>query len=146
MEKAIKCNVFTGLLNDAIRHIYGSQDKLNHVLDLLSPVDVAETMLRKLQARRGLQLTFRYNAYRALIMGIRQQKRLPLWIQNFARLTRWRQRKIHESPPSLKPCADAWTSVYKCEHGEGTANDKSGRNRGCRVKYILPPPLPRNSC
>lgn len=83
LEKAIKCNVFTGFTNDAILvHIYGSQDKLDGVLDLLSPDDVAETMLRKLPGTSRFAITFRYNAYRALIMGIRQQgKRLPLWIQ-----------------------------------------------------------------
>ncbi len=83
LEKAIKCSVFTGFTNDAILiHLYGCKGNLSGIFSLLSPNEMENTLLSKLPGTSRFAMTFRYNAYRALMMGIRQQgKRLPLWIQ-----------------------------------------------------------------
>ena len=112
LEKAIKCNVFTGFTNDAILvHIYGSQDNLSNVMGLLSPDDVVETMLRKLPGTSRFAIQFRYNAYRALIMGIRQQgKRLPLWIQRLRSVDALETAQKHMNHPliieTMRECLD----------------------------------------
>lgn len=83
VEETIHCQAFASHSNDAVLvHIYGCPDDISDVLSLLSPVDVEKVLLEMLPSTSRFAMTFRYNAYRSLMMGVRNLgQRLPLWIQ-----------------------------------------------------------------
>ncbi len=83
LEDTIRCQAFASHSNDAILiHIYGCPDSISNVLSLLKSVNVESVMLDKIPSTSRFSMTFRYNAYRALMMGVRNLgQRLPLWLQ-----------------------------------------------------------------
>ncbi len=83
LEETLHCQVFASHSNDAILvHVYGYPERLTNVLSLLDPANVEKTLLDMLPTTSRFAMAFRYNAYRALMMGVRNLgERLPLWIQ-----------------------------------------------------------------
>ncbi|TYQ15818.1 UNVERIFIED_CONTAM: ATP-dependent Lhr-like helicase [Acetivibrio alkalicellulosi] len=79
----IRSKAYTSFTNDAVLiHFYGFFDELSNIFSIISSKDVERILLNCLPQTSRFSLTFRYNAYRALMMGVRQHgKRLPLWIQ-----------------------------------------------------------------
>lgn len=83
LDKKIHCNAHTSHTNDAVLiHLYGYFDELSDIFSLVSPKNVEQVMISALPRTSRFALTFRYNAYRALMMGIRKHgQRIPLWVQ-----------------------------------------------------------------
>lgn len=83
LEDTIRCQAYASHSNDAILiHIYGCPDSISNVLSLLKSVNVESVLLDKIPSTSRFAMTFRYNAYRALMMGVRNLgQRLPLWLQ-----------------------------------------------------------------
>lgn len=83
LEDTIRCQAFASHSNDAILiHIYGCPDSISNVLSLLKSVNVESVLLDKIPSTSRFAMTFRYNAYRSLMMGVRNLgQRLPLWLQ-----------------------------------------------------------------
>ena len=56
--------------------------ELSDIFSLLFPKNVEEVLINALPRTSRFALTFRYNAYRALMMGTRKYgQRIPLWVQ-----------------------------------------------------------------
>ena len=83
MEDALRCQVFTSHNNDTVLvDVYGCPDSISNILSLLAPHNVESTLIAMLPSTSRFAMTFRYIAYRALMMGVRNLgKRLPLWVQ-----------------------------------------------------------------
>ncbi len=83
LDKNIRCRAHTSHTNDAVLiHLYGYFDELSDIFSLLSPKNVEQILINALPRTSRFALTFRYNAYRALMMGTRKHgQRLPLWVQ-----------------------------------------------------------------
>ncbi len=83
LEDTLHCQVYSSHNNDAILlHIYGCPDTLSHVLSLVNPATVEKSLIDMLPGTSRFAMTFRYNAYRSMMMGVRNiGQRLPLWIQ-----------------------------------------------------------------
>ncbi len=83
LEEILRCHVSASHNNDVIlMSIYGCPDSLSNVLSLLKADNVENVLLEMLPNTSRFAMTFRYNAYRALMMGVRNLgQRLPLWIQ-----------------------------------------------------------------
>lgn len=83
LDKNIRCRAHTSHTNDAVLiHLYGYFDELSDIFSLVSPKNVEQILISALPRTSRFALTFRYNAYRALMMGIRKHgQRLPLWVQ-----------------------------------------------------------------
>ena len=83
LDRNIRCKAYTSHTNDAVLiHLYGYFDELSDIFSLLSPKNVEQVLISALPRTSRFALTFRYNAYRALMMGIRKHgQRLPLWVQ-----------------------------------------------------------------
>ncbi len=83
LEDTLRCHVDASHNNDVILiSIYGCPDTLSNVLSLLKTDNVENILLEMLPNTSRFAMTFRYNAYRALMMGVRNLgQRLPLWIQ-----------------------------------------------------------------
>ena len=83
LDKIIRCKAYTSHTNDAVLiHLYGYFDPLPDIFSLVSSKNVEQVLINALPRTSRFALTFRYNAYRALMMGIRKHgQRLPLWVQ-----------------------------------------------------------------
>ena len=83
LDKKVGCKAYTSHTNDAVLiHLYGYFDELSDIFSLVSSKNVEQVLLNALPRTSRFALTFRYNAYRALMMGMRKQgQRLPLWVQ-----------------------------------------------------------------
>jgi ATP-dependent Lhr-like helicase len=83
MEDTLKLRVHTTHTDELILlYLYGVPDEVPPFFSLLSPDEMEQTLLRILPSSSRFSITFRYNAYRALMMGTRKHgARLPLWIQ-----------------------------------------------------------------
>lgn len=83
LDRHVHCKAHTAYTDDAILiHFYGFSDTLCDVFSLISSGDVERVCIAMLSKTSRFALTFRYNAYRALMMGVRKYgQRLPLWIQ-----------------------------------------------------------------
>ena len=83
LDKKAGCKAYTSHTNDAVLiHLYGYYDELSDIFSLISSKNVEQVLLNALPRTSRFALTFRYNAYRALMMGTRKQgQRLPLWVQ-----------------------------------------------------------------
>ena len=77
------CKAYTSHTNDAVLiHLYGYVDGLSDIFSLISSENVEQVLINALPRTSRFALTFQYNAYRALMMGIRKHgQRLPLWVQ-----------------------------------------------------------------
>jgi ATP-dependent Lhr-like helicase len=83
LDNIVRCKAYTSYTDDAVLiHFYGLSDELSDVFSLVSSKNVEQVLIKMLPNTSRFSLTFRYNAYRALMMGIRKTgQRLPLWIQ-----------------------------------------------------------------
>ena len=83
LDNKIGCKAYTSHTNDAVLiHLYGYFDELSDIFSLLSSKNVEQVLLNALPRTSRFSLTFRYNAYRALMMGTRKYgQRIPLWVQ-----------------------------------------------------------------
>lgn len=83
LEDTLGCQTYASHNDDALLlHIYGCPDDLSHVLSLLNPDKVEKDLISMLPGTPRFAMTFRYNAYRAMMMGVRNiGQRLPLWLQ-----------------------------------------------------------------
>lgn len=83
LDRNVRCKAYTSHTNDAVLiHLYGYFDELSDIFSLLSPKNVEQLLISALPRTSRFALTFRYNAYRALMMGIRKHgQRIPLWVQ-----------------------------------------------------------------
>ncbi len=83
LDRNIHCKAHTSHTNDAVLiHLYGYFDELSDIFSLVSPNNVEQILISALPRTSRFALTFRYNAYRALMMGIRKHgQRIPLWVQ-----------------------------------------------------------------
>lgn len=83
LEDLLRCQIYCSHSNDVILlHVYGCPDSLTNVLSLLSEDRVEQTLIEMLPTTPRFAMTFRYTAYRALMMGVRNiGQRLPLWVQ-----------------------------------------------------------------
>jgi len=83
LDKNIGCKAYTSHTNDAVLiHLYGYFDELSDIFSLLSSKNVEQVLINALPRTSRFALTFRYNAYRALMMGTRKHgQRIPLWVQ-----------------------------------------------------------------
>ena len=62
-------------------HFTGGEAPRDGLLERLGAKDVRARVARLLPASALFSMAFRYNAYRALMMGVRRGGRLPLWVQ-----------------------------------------------------------------
>lgn len=60
---------------------YGSQRLPDRLLYAISPENARQTLEAMLPVTPAFNMTFRYNAARALMMGMKRQGRQPLWLQ-----------------------------------------------------------------
>ncbi len=83
VEETLRLSTFTTHTDDLILlYLYGVPDEVPSLFPLLSADLVERTLLRILPGTSRFSITFRHNAYRALIMGTRKHgARLPLWVQ-----------------------------------------------------------------
>ena len=83
LEETLHLSVYTTHTDEIILiYLYGVPDEVPSLFPLLSPEGVERTLLRILPSTSRFSIAFRYNAYRALMMGTRKHgTRLPLWIQ-----------------------------------------------------------------
>lgn len=83
LEDTIRCQAHASSNNDSILiHVYGCPDSIQNIMSLLSPLNVENTLITMLPATSRFAMAFRYNAYRSLMMGVRNiGQRLPLWVQ-----------------------------------------------------------------
>lgn len=83
VEETLHISTYTTHTDDVILlYLYGVPDEVPSLLTLLSAERVEEELLRVLPGTSRFSISFRYNAYRSLMMGTRKHgARLPLWIQ-----------------------------------------------------------------
>jgi ATP-dependent Lhr-like helicase len=83
LDKNVRCKAYTSHTNDAVLiHLYGYFDEVSDIFSLVSSKNVEQVLINALPRTSRFALTFRYNAYRALMMGTRKHgQRLPLWVQ-----------------------------------------------------------------
>lgn len=83
LDKHAHCKAYTSYTDDAVLiHFYGFFDEITNIFSLISSKNAEQIMINALPLTSRFALTFRYNAYRALMMGVRKYgQRIPLWIQ-----------------------------------------------------------------
>ena len=83
VEETLRISTYSTHTDEIILlYLYGVPDEVPPLFSLLSSDRVEETLLRVLPGTSRFSISFRYNAYRALMMGTRKHgSRLPLWIQ-----------------------------------------------------------------
>lgn len=82
VRKTMDCNIGCVDEEDGILlYPYGEEDVPEGILLSIDPDTVRETLRTMLPLTPVFNMTFRYNAARALMMGMRQNGRQPLWMQ-----------------------------------------------------------------
>ncbi|MCX7772533.1 MAG: helicase-related protein, partial [Clostridia bacterium] len=131
LEETIRCQAYASHSNDAILiHIYGCPDSLSNVLSLLKPQTVENILLEMLPSTSRFAMTFRYNAYRALMMGVRNLgQRLPLWIQRLRSVDALENaRKTMDHPLLVETMRECLEEIFDIPHAIRVLEDiRSGR-------------------
>lgn len=145
IEETIHCQVFSSHSNDAVLiHIYGCPDPILNLFSQLSPSNVENVLLEMLPSTSRFAMTFRYNAYRSLMMGVRNLgQRLPLWIQRLRSVDALENaRKYLDHPLLIETMRECLEEIFDIPNTIKVLNDiKSGRIEVVEKNMWFPSPF-----
>ena len=100
-------------------HFTGGEAPRDGLLERLGAKDVRARVARLLPASALFSMAFRYNAYRALMMGVRRGGRLPLWVQRLRGAQTFARAAQSANHPllweTLRECMEDYTDIAALE-------------------------------
>jgi ATP-dependent Lhr-like helicase len=145
LEDTLRCQAFASNSNDAVLvHIYGCPDQLSNVLSLLKSINVESVLLQMLPLTSRFAMTFRYNAYRSLMMGVRNLgQRLPLWLQRLRSVDALENaRKFMDHPLLIETMRECLEEIFDIPNTIKVLSDiKSGNIEVVEKNTYFPSPF-----
>lgn len=145
LEDTLGFQTYASHSDDAILlHLYGCPDDLSHVLSLLHPDRVEKALIDMLPGTPRFAMTFRYTAYRAMMMGVKNLgQRLPLWLQRLRSVDALENaRKTLDHPMIIETMRECLEDIYDIPHAIQVLKDiREGRIEVVEKSNWFPSPF-----
>jgi len=145
LDNFVRCKAYTSYTNDAVLiHFYGFFDELTNIFSLISSKNVEQILISALPLTSRFALTFRYNAYRALMMGVRKYgQRIPLWVQRLRSVDALENaQKYLDHPLIIETMRECFECVFDIPNTISVLNDiEKGNIQVIEKKTWFPSPF-----